>query len=122
LKAASSRQSTTTWKKQSPGQFLAVKDCHSIEDLLLQASKKIETLSPSDMAAIWSHIPRLLSKSPAQQQADQQKIEQQVHAILTQTKKSVRKLRPKELTTIILGMAKIVQNVKGAKKEGKNQH
>ncbi len=39
-KAASSRQSTTTWNKQSPGQFLAVIDCHSVEDLLLQVYEK----------------------------------------------------------------------------------
>lgn len=93
--------------------WISVKDYESIDEILRVTSENIDELSPNTLAAVWSTMPRLMSKQTRGQHVgdDSQKLRGQILIILKQTMNKVNKMRPKELTTIILGMAKIVKNV-----------
>eukprot|EP00956_Cyclotella_meneghiniana_P037576 scaffold140783_cov73-Cyclotella_meneghiniana.AAC.1 len=94
-----------------------VKDCRSVEEILRIASENIDSLSPNTLAAVWSTIPRLMAKQRQHQseREDTEKLRGQIMTVLKHTRKSMKKTRPKELTTVTLGMAKIVKNVRDGK-------
>jgi hypothetical protein len=92
--------------------YLNVKDCQSIEELMQIASDRIDELSPSTIGAVWSSIPRLISNSNRTHQA-----KHQITTIIRRTTNLLSRMRVKDLTTVILGMAKTVKNVREAKQK-----
>ena len=95
-----------------------VKDSRSIQEVLDNATEQIESgeLTARTAAAVWSTIPRLLSKSKGERNSKRREkeimeCELQIFNILEVVINSLDVLNPRELTPIILGMAKIVQNV-----------
>ena len=100
------------------------KNSRSVKEILDNANMQIESakLTAPNLAAVWSTIPRLLSKDGdlfVQREEEITECENQIFNILELVINSLDVLNPRELTTIILGMAKIVQNVRYAKQKRK---
>ena len=94
--------------------FFNVSIYNDIGELLQAAEKDASELDEQAIAAVWSRIPRLLSKWQTRPIRDEE-IFLRISAIFEHTNKSIETMRLKEITTIILAMAKIVQNIKRAK-------
>jgi hypothetical protein len=104
-----------------------VKDCQCIEELMRIATNNIDELSSNTIAAVWSSIPRLISNCTTNHDhnhnrggkknmtTDTQQSKHQITTILRHTTNLQSRMGSKDLTTIILGMAKIVKNVGDAK-------
>jgi hypothetical protein len=100
-----------------------VKDCQSIEELMRIATNNIDELSSNTIAAVWSSIPRLISDRKANHNhggkknitTDTQQSKHRITTILRRTANLQSRMGSKDLTTIILGMAKTVKNVREAK-------
>eukprot|EP00956_Cyclotella_meneghiniana_P024918 scaffold50928_cov56-Cyclotella_meneghiniana.AAC.1 len=104
------------------------KNSNSIQEILDTANMQIESaeLTAANLAAVWSTIPRLLSKEDVGKLLSNQKdddddaiiqCEDQIFNILELVIHSLDAFNPREITTIILGMAKIVHNVRYAKQQ-----
>jgi hypothetical protein len=84
------------------------KDCHSIEELMQIANDRIDELSPSTIGAVWSSIPRLISKRTTYHNhggkknitTDTQHSKHQITTILRRTANLQSKMRVKDLTTV----------------------
>jgi hypothetical protein len=75
-------------------------------------------LPPDQIAAVWTFIARLLKQSAFEQAAQEQdanQLELHIYQLLEHTINALESMRPKDLTTIIMGFAKIVQNIQNAK-------
>jgi hypothetical protein len=100
-----------------------VKDCQSIEELMQIATDNIDGLSSNTIAAVWSSIPRLISTRTANHShggkknitTDTQQSKHRITTILRRTAYLQSRMGSKDLTTVILGMAKTVKNVREAK-------
>eukprot|EP00956_Cyclotella_meneghiniana_P040621 scaffold200815_cov53-Cyclotella_meneghiniana.AAC.4 len=107
---------------------LPFNSCRNVDEVIELAIDNINGMPPNQIAAVWSSIPRLMSKSQHRRnqyvQKEEDTAEQMGYNIITilkQTIKSSRKMAPKDLSTITLGMAKIVKNVRyGKQKRGPN--
>lgn len=99
-----------------------VKNSRFIEDLLEEAVERINDLPPNTVAAVWSTVPVLLSRRHrkrdqlTREQALMQ-CESQIESIVKHTMNSLKGMRPKEIATITVGVAKVVQNIQQTKKE-----
>ncbi|KAL3782873.1 hypothetical protein HJC23_008867 [Cyclotella cryptica] len=101
-----------------------VKDCKSIEEVLHTAAKLGDELSFSTIAAVWSHLARLLlndnkrfhnKKCPAPNREEVAQRKLQILSLLQHTTNILNRFRPKALTTITLAMAKITRHVREVK-------
>jgi hypothetical protein len=94
-------------------------DYNSIDDLLRDSCSVLNSGGSLRTAAVWSQISRLIcAQQPSETVINlqrEQQLEQQVDELFHNTMASLDRLKPKELTTIILSMAKITKTVKGAK-------
>jgi hypothetical protein len=100
--------------------FPDVKTFHDIGELLHEAYANIGHLNNSTIAAFWSHIPALLEQ---QQHHPLNVLEQtkQLFHIIQRTMESMKQFWPQDISTIILGMARIlkyVREAKGKRKDG----
>ncbi|KAL3787222.1 hypothetical protein HJC23_004263 [Cyclotella cryptica] len=113
-----------SYTPQSKRKFLNVADCKTAQELLQAATDNLEELPLAAVAAVWSRIPRLLSQRPAgpyDDLANEQtheshaaRCELEVFSIVENTMNSLHSSRPRDLTTIILGMAKTAKCVRGS--------
>ena len=111
---------TTRTKRRLP-----LNDCQTVDDVLQLAVENIDDLSHQS-AAVWTFTSRLMTQRPTRSRAVTNQVsasekEQQILLILDQTMKSVGSMKPKELTTIILGLSKIVQDVQGRRIDANQQ-
>lgn len=81
-----------------------------IDELLRDSCDELNSGRYLKAAAIWARITRLLSK---QQTANKPQLEQQL-VVVFKYMDSVDKMKPKDLTTVTLSMAKIVKNIREA--------
>jgi hypothetical protein len=93
-------------------------DCQSVDEVIQLAAENIDEL-PFYSASVWTSISRLLSRRPNRQplsrkEDEGREIRQQIIDIIEQTMNSHKTLRPQELTTIILGMAKTAKQTNDA--------
>jgi hypothetical protein len=91
-----------------------VKDCTSVDEVLRISSERIDNSLPVPSAAVWTSISRLITKPHFDIHHDVEKEEGQVRILLQHTQDSLEKLKSKDLTTITLSIAKIVQNIREA--------
>ncbi|KAL7503366.1 hypothetical protein ACHAXN_001169 [Cyclotella atomus] len=92
-------------------------DYTSLDDLLRDSCDILNSggLLPTATAAVWARSSRLLSDK--RQVASNLQLEQQVDQLFIYTMDSLNKLNHKELSTIILSIAKIAKTVKKAKQK-----
>jgi hypothetical protein len=100
--------------------FLA-KDCESVDEVFQLAIEQRHDLPPHKLAAAWHRLSQILSRRQRYQQNsnNQDAIKQEVaqreleifDILLEPTMNSLDRLRPRELTTITLAMAKIVNGL-----------
>jgi hypothetical protein len=105
--------SRSTKNQRSSNAFRAV-DYDSIDDLLRDSIDVLNSGGRVPTAAVWSRISRLMPERQPRQNADNLQLEQGVDALFRHTMDSLGRLKPKDLTTIILSMAKIAKNVSDA--------
>ena len=108
---------------------LPLTDCKTIDDVLQLAVDNLDNLPPDQLAAVWTFILRLLPKNPrstdlgqykkdyAAQKAEANQFELKIYKLLERTMNALESMKPKDLTTIVLGLAKIVQNIQKAKEK-----
>ena len=83
----------------------------------------IHVMTPSDMAAVWSRIPRVLPKhyrkykKPPKRKRDAGQIESDVRNLLEITTNSVDTFQRKELATIMLGRSRVIHNILKARQQ-----
>jgi hypothetical protein len=99
-----------------------VKNSRFIEDLLEEAVERINDLPPNTVAAVWSTVPVLLSRRHRKRdqltrEQELMQCESQIESIVKHTMNSLKGMRPKEIATITVGVAKVVQNIQQTKKE-----
>ncbi|KAL3769288.1 hypothetical protein ACHAWO_007960 [Cyclotella atomus] len=122
----SSRLASADRSRDRKGQFFPASDYDSINDLLEAAADVLSSGGSLPTASIWSRLARLMSQrqpyqklsnptSQKEQTVDTLKL--QVGAIFKHTIKSFDAARPKEMTTIILSMAKIAVNALKSRKQ-----
>jgi hypothetical protein len=70
-------------------------------------------------APIWARISRLMSEQQPRQVADHSILEQQVVELVYHTMESLYHMKPKDLSTTILSMAKIAKTIREAKRRRK---
>eukprot|EP00956_Cyclotella_meneghiniana_P020910 scaffold37526_cov59-Cyclotella_meneghiniana.AAC.4 len=90
------------------------RDCETVDDALQLALEEGETLYPDHIAAMWSSIFRLLSKGQQNKfvhKEDVAQLELLIWDVLEVTMDSLPRMRPKDLTTIIIQLAKISNRV-----------
>lgn len=114
------------YTRQTKQKFLNVADCTTIQELLQTTRENLDQLPLTAVAAVWSRLHRLLSKHPAilhhhldtkhthGSHANQGELE--VFSLVEYTMNSLHSSTPKDLTTIILGMAKIVKHIRDEKR------
>eukprot|EP00956_Cyclotella_meneghiniana_P033189 scaffold94258_cov68-Cyclotella_meneghiniana.AAC.2 len=93
---------------------LPLDDCKTVEEVLLLAVKQGGNLHPNQNAAMWTYIFRLVSKGQRQKfvhKEDVAQLELLVWDILEVTMDSLPRMRPRDLATIILQLAKIANFV-----------
>eukprot|EP00956_Cyclotella_meneghiniana_P040618 scaffold200815_cov53-Cyclotella_meneghiniana.AAC.1 len=107
--------STLFMNKRGP----SFNSCEHANEVLELAVDNISGLPPNQIAAVWSFVSRLMAKpqrrggqNKAIRKEDHEKLKRQIMTVLKNTRQSTKKMRPKELTTITLGMAKIVKYVR----------
>lgn len=95
--------------------YLNVKDYNTPQDLLDAALANLDQLADPAIAAVWSKLPRVLYQYSSYSDTSLQlpQCEFQVFSLLEYTMNSLGRLKPKELTTITLGMAKIAKKLRG---------
>jgi hypothetical protein len=103
---------------------LSLNGCRNIDDVLKLVIKHRDNLPPNQVAAAWSFMSRLLLKEqrhyngPRRGTRDDEiapeQREQQLQLFLQCTLSSLDKLRSKDLTTIVLSMAKSVKSIREA--------
>eukprot|EP00956_Cyclotella_meneghiniana_P012559 scaffold17859_cov64-Cyclotella_meneghiniana.AAC.1 len=87
------------------------------------ANMHIHVMTPSDMAAVWSLIPRVLPKhyrkykKPPKRKRDAGQIESDVRNLLEITTNSVDTFQRKELATIMLGRSRVIHNILKARQQ-----
>jgi hypothetical protein len=114
LLAAPRRQFNNNYNSSKKrGVYFPVKDYYDIGELV-QAANELEGLNAQNIAAVWSRITRLVSERQSRSFAEEE-VMLQIRTLIVHTMKSMGAMQPKELTTIILSMAKIVKNVREAK-------
>lgn len=101
--------------------MLYAMDYNDIDELLEAVAKQLDESLPA--GAVWSRLSWLLSQrqqhrhhgNPSTQTHDILQRKKQIFSLLKHTMNSIDTYRQKELTTIILSMAKIASNVQFAK-------
>eukprot|EP00956_Cyclotella_meneghiniana_P015744 scaffold24414_cov39-Cyclotella_meneghiniana.AAC.1 len=102
---------------------LSLGDEHqTLEEVLELANTHIHVMTPSDMAAVWSRIPRALPKhyrkyKKPTRSGDLTQIESDVRNLLEITTNSVGTFQRKELATIILGMSRVIHGILEARRQ-----
>jgi hypothetical protein len=91
-----------------------VKDCTSVDGVLRISLERIGDSLPVPNAAVWTSISRLITKPHFDIHHDVDLKQHQVRILLQHTQDSLGKLKPKELATITLSIAKIVQSIREA--------
>ena len=89
-----------------------MKGCETIEELIQIATSQ-GGLSPTQLSAFWSRMPRLLNMTHNQDHVskqDHQQLKNDLQSILAETIKKVDRFGPTALTGAALGMAKIVSH------------
>ena len=107
------------WNFDSEGSFrlysrLPLVDCKTVDELLQLAVEQREILNPNQNAAMWTYIFRLMSKGQQQKvvhKEDAAQLELLIWDVLEVTMDSLPRMRPRDLTTIILQLAKIANRV-----------
>lgn len=99
-------------KTLNPG-YLNVNEYNSLHELLQTAIGRLGNISHSGIAAVWSKIPRLLSRHHDMEELNLKQCEFEISALLEHTMESMGRFGSKDLATVTLGMAKIVKSVKG---------
>eukprot|EP00956_Cyclotella_meneghiniana_P007358 scaffold10020_cov60-Cyclotella_meneghiniana.AAC.1 len=90
------------------------RDCEAVDDVLHRALEQGQNLYPNHIAAMWTYIFRLVSKGQQQNvvhKEDVAQLELLIWDILEVTMDSVPRMRPRDLTTIILQLAKLTNRV-----------
>ncbi|KAL7507990.1 hypothetical protein ACHAXN_005094 [Cyclotella atomus] len=99
--------------------------CGNIDDVLRLALKDIDNLPPNQTAAAWTFILRLLTTTNDQRRnrslgrvaidvQGSEQLEQQLDALFQHTMNSLVKMKYKDLTTVILSIAKVVKSIREA--------
>jgi hypothetical protein len=111
-------------RSRNRGVRLPLDDCRNIDDVLKLVVDNIDNLPPNQVAAAWSFMPRLLSKEQRngldlrRTRIDDAKElehrEQQLQLFFQHTMSAIDKLRYRDLTTIVLSMAKSVKIIREA--------
>ena len=100
------------------GPFFNTRDFNDLDELFKAVEKSIDSLHDHSMAAVWSRIPQLLAPLQSQRHrhsvTEEQEVMLLIRAVLVHTLVFMETMQPKELTTIILSMAKIVKIVRQA--------
>jgi hypothetical protein len=97
-------------------------ECRNIDEVLKLAINNIHNLQPTPTAAAWNFILRLLTTSKDQSRncgvgqlvQGSEQLEQHVSALFLHTMNSLEKMKHKDLTSVILSMAKFVKNIREA--------
>ena len=101
--------------------YLNFKDCEDVDDVLQLALKNIKQLRPNHIAATWSSLSRTILRFQShgtkfnKQGINKEKInryEKQIREILDTTMGSLNTMKPKEMTTVTLALAKMVKNIR----------
>ena len=103
-----------------------MKGCQTIEELIQLARTSQGGLSPTQLAAFWSRMPRLLTMIHSQDHCNVSKQEHQqlkndLQSILAETVKKVDKFGSTALTGTALGMAKIVSHYRDRSNVGRSR-
>jgi hypothetical protein len=93
---------------------LYASDYHNIDDLLRDSIIFLDSGRPLPTGAVWTRIFRLMSERQPSQVSNNLQLEQNLVAIFRYTMDSLDKIKPKDLATITLSMAKIVKNIREA--------
>ena len=102
------------------------RECESIYDVLELALEHIDQLRPNEIAAVWSNLSRtLLKRRPHQQKHSDQRsykdeamrYELELLDISQVTMNHLDGMGPKDITTVTLAMAKIVQHIRNRPKK-----
>eukprot|EP00956_Cyclotella_meneghiniana_P007914 scaffold10504_cov55-Cyclotella_meneghiniana.AAC.1 len=90
------------------------RDCETVDDALQLALEQVDYLYPDQNAAMWSSVFRLLSNGQLRNvvhKEDVPRLELLIWDVLEVTMDLLPRMRPRDLTTIILQLAKISNRV-----------
>ena len=101
-----------------------VRQCQSVQELLETTIDKLETSPPSTLVAAWNYFPVLLRNTtnpPAAASTTQHvqenglvvnELEHQIAYLMHRTIHSFHTFRPRDVTTVILSLAKIIRQIR----------
>ena len=110
------------WIPPSPPKSTTMKNCATIEELVLTACNNLHVMSPRDVSAFWMALSKIFQnkggRPPRTNELRHCRINYQLNMILVKTMENIGGYNCKDLATTALGMAKIVKQV-GHRQSGK---
>ena len=96
---------------QSTKRIPMVKDCRTLDDAIEVCYDNLETLTPRNLSAFWSAVPRLL-----RYQERGVHLVPQLEAIFLKTADQIHSYEPRDLVSTTLGFAKTIQALQRSKR------
>ena len=88
--------------------------CQSIDELTQMAYEHKDSMSPRGMSAYWTLVSKLLKKNKFEKVQNIEQMNHQLNDILGHTLQDINAFGYRDLSTVAIGLAKIVKNVSGS--------
>ncbi|KAL3785766.1 hypothetical protein ACHAWO_009725 [Cyclotella atomus] len=119
IRQFSSRHTRSPRERSTRRRGLDTNDYSSIDDLLRASSDELNSGRFLPTVAVWVKISRLMLDRSTRNTFNNPLLQEQVNELFHHTMESLAGLKPKDLTTVILSMAKIAKAAKEAQQKRK---